>query len=79
MGFSLIGQGLIILQPYPCENHALSHFSCRDRSWSGSFNLIKDAYLHDDQHNIYRMPRYTIGDKLNPKHSITDQWWGLGL
>ena len=57
----------------------LSHFSCYDRSWSGLFNLIKDAYLHDDQHNIYRMPRYTIGEKLNPKHNITDQWWGLGL
>ena len=25
------------------------------------------------------MPRYTIGDNFNPKHSITNQWWGLGL
>ena len=33
----------------------LSHFSCRDRSWLGSF-LIIDAYLHDDRHNICRMP-----------------------
>ena len=25
------------------------------------------------------MPRYTIGDNLNPNHSITNQWWGIGL
>ena len=29
--------------------------------------------------NMCRMPRYTFGDNLNPKHSITDQWWGFGL
>ena len=31
------------------------------------FILIIDAYLHDDQHNICRMPRYTIGDKFKSK------------
>ena len=25
------------------------------------------------------MPQYTIGDNFNPKHSITNRWWGLGL
>ena len=64
--------------PYPCENHAPSQFSCRERSWSG-FILIKDAYLHDDKLNICHMPRYTIDDNFNLKHSITNQWWGLGL
>ena len=32
--------------PYPCENHAPSQFSCRERRWLGY--LIKYAYLHDD-------------------------------
>ena len=45
MDFYPIGQGLTFPHPYPCENHALSQFSCCDRSWSGY--LIKDAYLHD--------------------------------
>ena len=47
---------------------------------AGWVHLINyDAYLHDDQHNICRMPRYTLGDNSNSKHSIADQWWGLGL
>ena len=56
MGFSLIAQGLTFPHPYPCENHAPSQFSCRDRSWSGY--LIKDAYLHDD--NSICMPHAPI-------------------
>ena len=48
-----------------------SQFSCRERSWLDY--LIKDAYLHDDKSQyVCRMPRYTIGDNLNPKHSITN-------
>ena len=47
MGFSPIAQGLTIPPPYPCENHAPSQFSHRERSWLGY--LIKDAYLHDDK------------------------------
>ena len=73
MDFSPIGQGLNFPHPYPCENHAPSQFSFRERSSLGY--LIKDAYLHDKKTQyVCRMPRYTIGDKLNPKHSITDQW-----
>ena len=35
---------------------------------AGRIHLINyDAYLHDDQHNICRMPRYTIGDKFKSK------------
>ena len=37
--------------PYPCENHAPSQFSCRERSWLGY--LIKDTYLHDDKLDMY--------------------------
>ena len=63
---------------YPCKNHAPSQFSCRERNWLGY--LIKDAYLHDDKAQyVCRMPQYTFGGNLNPKHIITNQWWGLGL
>ena len=49
-------------------------------SIAGQVHLIKYAYLHDDKTQyVCRMPRYTISDNLNLKHSITDQWWGLGL
>ena len=35
---------------------------------AGWVHLINyDAYLHDDQHNICRMPQYTIGDKFKTK------------
>ena len=47
---------------------------------TGRVHLIKYAYLHDDKLNMYAafpdIPSVTI---LNPKHSITNQWWGLGL
>ena len=36
-GISLIAPGSTIPHPYPYENHAPSQFSCRERSWSGSF------------------------------------------
>ena len=46
----------------------------------GRVHLIKDAYLHDDKLDMYAacadIPSVT---NLNPKHSITNQWWGLGL
>ena len=78
MAFYPIGQGLTFPHPHPCENHGPSQFSFRERSWSGY--LIKDAYLHDDKTQYAcRMPGYTIGENLNLKHSITNQWWGLGL
>ena len=77
MDFSPLVQGLT--SPlYPYENHAPSQLSCCEHSWL--IYLIKYAYLHDDKMQyVCRMPRYTIGDNLNPKHSITNQWWGLGL
>ena len=34
---------------------------------AGRVHLIKYAYLHDDKHNICRMPRYTIGNKFESK------------
>ena len=78
MDFSPIGQGLTFPHPYPCENHAPSRFSCLEHSWL--IYLIKDAYLHNRKTQyVCRMPRYTIGDNFNLKHSITNQWWGLGL
>ena len=72
------GSRFDIPRPYPCENHAASQFSFREHSWLGY--LIKDAYLHDDKTQyVCCMPRYTISDTLNLKHSITNSWWGLGL
>ena len=78
MGFSLIGQGftisptLILVKSMPLLNLVAANVAFQ-------VHLIKDAYLHDAKLNICRMPRYTIGDNLNLKHSITNQWWGLGL
>jgi len=67
------GSRFDIPPPYPCENHAPSQFSFREHSWLGY--LIKDAYLHDEKTQyVCRMPRYTIGDNFNPKHSIANQW-----
>ena len=52
--------------PYPCENHA--PFDLVAAIVAGQVHLINyDVYLHDDQHNICRMPRYTIGDKFKSK------------
>ena len=67
MAFSLIAQGLTFpTHPYPCENHAPSQFSCRERSWTGY--LIIDAYLHENKTQyVCRMPRYTNGDKFKSK------------
>ena len=55
MGFLMAQVLTIPPHPYPCENHAPSQFSCRERRWSGY--LIKDAYLHDDKNQyVCRMP-----------------------
>ena len=79
MGISLIGPRfdnfptLILVKIMP-----LSHFSCRDLSWLGY--LIQDAYLHDDKLKTYTAcPDIQSVTNLNPKHSITNQWRGLGL
>ena len=77
-GFSLMAQGLaipptlILVKIMPLLNLVATIIAGRD-------HLIKYAYLYDDKLNICRMPQYTIGENLNPKHSITNQWWGLGL
>ena len=50
----------------------------------GRVHLINYAYFHDDKLNMC-MPHAPIYPdipsvtNLNPKHSITDQWQGLGL
>ena len=78
MGSPLMAQSLTSPHPYPCENHAPSQFSFRERSRSGS--LIKYAYVHDDKLNIYAAcPNTPSVTDLNLKHSITNQWRGLGL
>ena len=47
---------------------------------AGRVHLIMDAYLHDDKLKTYATcPDIHSVTNLNPKHSITDQWWGLGL
>ena len=62
----LLAQGLKNLPhpyPHPWENHA--PFDLVAATVAGCVHLINhDAYLHDGQHNICRMPRYTIGDKI---------------
>ena len=77
--FSLIGQGLTNSpHPYPCENHA--PFDLVATIVAGRVHLIMDAYLHDDKLKTYAAcPDIHSVTNLNPKHSITDRWWGLGL
>ena len=71
-GFFSIGSSFNNFPPYPWDNHAL--FNMVAVSIAGWVHLIKDAYLHDDKTwYVCRMPRYTIGDNFNPKHSITNQ------
>ena len=73
MGFSLMTQGLtisptlILVKIMPLLNLVAAIVA-------GRVHLIKYAYLHDDKtQNVCCMPRYTIGDNLNPKHGITNQ------
>ena len=46
----------------------------------GQVHLIKYAYVQDDKLNIYAAcPDIPSVTNFNLKHSITNQWWGLGL
>ena len=79
MGFSLFGSRLTNFPHILILVKIMPHLNLVPAIVAGRVHLINYAYLHDDHHNICRMPRYTIGDNSNPKSSITDQWWGLGL
>ena len=57
------------------QNHAPSHFSCREHRWLGY--LIKMRVYMMPQLNICPMARYTIGDHSNPKHNITKSMVGI--
>ena len=80
MGFSPIAQIWIIPLPPLILVKIMPLLNLVAVNVNGWGYLIKYAYLHDEKTQyVCHMPRYTIGDNLNPKHSIADQWWGLGL
>ena len=69
---SLMAEGLTSPPLILVKIMPLLNFSFREHSWLGY--LIKDAYLHDDKTQyVCCMPRHTIGDNFNLKHSITNQ------
>ena len=64
--------------PYPWENHAPFDLVAATVAGCVQF-LIIDAYLHDAKNLIcVACPDTPSVTNSNPKHSITDQWWGLG-